>query len=500
MRRIALRGGRHSVSLWLRRRGAGHAGGLRPRPRAPEEIRGAGRERRRSAALGRPHAQGLLPPHGERAATTSSSPTPTPRRRARRSITRRSRRRCRRATGKTYGALDAAVQRLRLRRQRSRDPVRGRQRDLALRRRGLELPQGDAGRSAAGRGRRPRRPRRRRRRRGGGRPRRRGRRRRRTGSPLAGRHEGSADLELQHHACATPATKKNEIALSTDGSEGNAYEFGSIVWSPDSKKIAANRVRPGYRREVHYVESSPADQLQPKHTVNVYAKPGDALALPQPVIFDVASKKQLRDRQRALPQSLRSLALPVAQGQPRRHLRVQPARPPGLPRHRGGRGHRQGARGHLGGAEDLLQLPHRQRQPRRLRQEVPLRPRGRQGSDLDVGARRLEPPLPAWTAPPARVKHQITKGDWVVRGGDQGGRGREADPLQRRRHERRQGSVLPQLLPDQLRRHRPDAADHRRRQPQRRLLRRRHALRRHAGRASTCRRSPSCTRPATRPS
>jgi dipeptidyl aminopeptidase/acylaminoacyl peptidase len=89
------------------------------------------------------------------------------------------------------------------------------------------------------------------------------------------------------------ATKKNEVALSTDGSEGDAYEFPSIAWSPDSKKIAANRVRPGYRREVHYVESSPAGQLQPKHTVNVYAKPGDALALPQPVIFDVASKKQL---------------------------------------------------------------------------------------------------------------------------------------------------------------------------------------------------------------
>ena len=89
------------------------------------------------------------------------------------------------------------------------------------------------------------------------------------------------------------ATKKNEVALSTDGSEGNAYEFGSIAWSPDSKKIAANRVRPGYRREVHYVESSPADQLQPKHTINVYAKPGDALALPQPVIFDVASRTQL---------------------------------------------------------------------------------------------------------------------------------------------------------------------------------------------------------------
>ena len=80
--------------------------------------------------------------------------------------------------------------------------------------------------------------------------------------------------------------------LSTDGSEGNPYELNTIVWSPDSKKIAASKVKPGYRREVHYVESSPADQVQPKHSVNVYEKPGDVRALPQPAIFDVASKRQ----------------------------------------------------------------------------------------------------------------------------------------------------------------------------------------------------------------
>ena len=86
---------------------------------------------------------------------------------------------------------------------------------------------------------------------------------------------------------------KNEVVLSTDGSEGNAYELNSISWSPDSKKLIANRVRPGYRREVHYVESSPADQLQPKHSVNVYTKPGDALPAARPVLFDVAAKTQI---------------------------------------------------------------------------------------------------------------------------------------------------------------------------------------------------------------
>jgi dipeptidyl aminopeptidase/acylaminoacyl peptidase len=46
-------------------------------------------------------------------------------------------------------------------------------------------------------------------------------------------------------------------------------------------------VRAGYRRTVHYVESSPEDQLQPKHWTLQYAKPGDQLDLEQPVIFTV---------------------------------------------------------------------------------------------------------------------------------------------------------------------------------------------------------------------
>ena len=32
---------------------------------------------------------------------------------------------------------------------------------------------------------------------------------------------------------------------------------------------------------VHYVESSPEDQLQPKHSSRFYAKPGDVLDLGQ---------------------------------------------------------------------------------------------------------------------------------------------------------------------------------------------------------------------------
>jgi dipeptidyl aminopeptidase/acylaminoacyl peptidase len=82
--------------------------------------------------------------------------------------------------------------------------------------------------------------------------------------------------------------------LSTDGSEGNAYTFQSMRWSPDSKKIVAMRRRPGYERLVYYVESSPTDQLQPKHTTNFYRKPGDVMDFDVPVIFDVATKKEMQ--------------------------------------------------------------------------------------------------------------------------------------------------------------------------------------------------------------
>lgn len=87
--------------------------------------------------------------------------------------------------------------------------------------------------------------------------------------------------------------KESAAALSQDGSEGNAYSLRSFAWSPDSKKLAAFRVRPGYDRQVHFIESSPADQLQPKHSTIAYRKPGDALDVAQPVLFDVAAKRSI---------------------------------------------------------------------------------------------------------------------------------------------------------------------------------------------------------------
>jgi hypothetical protein len=57
--------------------------------------------------------------------------------------------------------------------------------------------------------------------------------------------------------------KRDVKMLSTDGSEGGYYDPATLVWSPDSTKVAAFKVTPGYRRYVHYVESSPEDHLHP---------------------------------------------------------------------------------------------------------------------------------------------------------------------------------------------------------------------------------------------
>ncbi len=87
--------------------------------------------------------------------------------------------------------------------------------------------------------------------------------------------------------------KKLEYALSFDGSEDNYYRLSSINWSPDSRKLAAYRVRPGYHRKIQYVESSPTDQLQPKYSNVEYSKPGDTVDIEQPVLFLIDGKKQI---------------------------------------------------------------------------------------------------------------------------------------------------------------------------------------------------------------
>ena len=84
--------------------------------------------------------------------------------------------------------------------------------------------------------------------------------------------------------------KEAEIQLSFDGSANDYYD-DAIVWAPDSKKIAVNKVKGYKEHKLYLIESSPKDQLQPKLHTNEYLKPGDSLKQFTPVLFWVESKK-----------------------------------------------------------------------------------------------------------------------------------------------------------------------------------------------------------------
>ncbi len=85
---------------------------------------------------------------------------------------------------------------------------------------------------------------------------------------------------------------KEEYQLSFNGSEGELYS-SFIKWAPDSKKLATYQVRLHTKKYIYFVESSPEDQLQPKLHKREYLKPGDALPIRKPCLFNVEERKQI---------------------------------------------------------------------------------------------------------------------------------------------------------------------------------------------------------------
>ena len=86
---------------------------------------------------------------------------------------------------------------------------------------------------------------------------------------------------------------KEEIALSMDGSTNLRYDGWSIIWSPDSRKLATVKIRDVQERRIPLLESSPATQKQPILQWRDYAKPGDVIPIHLPVLFDVETRKQI---------------------------------------------------------------------------------------------------------------------------------------------------------------------------------------------------------------
>ncbi len=96
----------------------------------------------------------------------------------------------------------------------------------------------------------------------------------------------------EHNLAIIPAAGGDPTPLTTDGTAADGYS-PPFQWSPDSKKLVAWRAKEVETRQIHIVQSSPPDQLQPKLLTFDYPKPGDPIRQPKPRLFDLTKIQQV---------------------------------------------------------------------------------------------------------------------------------------------------------------------------------------------------------------
>ncbi len=97
--------------------------------------------------------------------------------------------------------------------------------------------------------------------------------------------DGRYAAQMQDSNIVVRSASGKEIFRTTDGDSSDPYT-GALDWSPDGRKLVAQRSTVVPIHRVTFVESSPKDQLEPKVHVNDYAKPGDPLPIVRPVLLD----------------------------------------------------------------------------------------------------------------------------------------------------------------------------------------------------------------------
>jgi dipeptidyl aminopeptidase/acylaminoacyl peptidase len=97
---------------------------------------------------------------------------------------------------------------------------------------------------------------------------------------------------VDHNVQLTSTESGKTFMLSEEASSADRFQ-GRFYWSPDSQNLVVMQVQQGEEHLVHLIESSPKDQVQPKlHAFN-YLKPGDKLPVPRPRLFQLESKRQI---------------------------------------------------------------------------------------------------------------------------------------------------------------------------------------------------------------
>ena len=103
-----------------------------------------------------------------------------------------------------------------------------------------------------------------------------------------------------HNVILRDSTGNEETQITHDGTPADAYG-GEPIWSPDGSKFVLFKTEPAQEHKVTLIESSPGDQVQPKlHTID-YLKPGDRIAHPRPHLFDAATRRDIPIKEELFP-------------------------------------------------------------------------------------------------------------------------------------------------------------------------------------------------------
>ena len=97
--------------------------------------------------------------------------------------------------------------------------------------------------------------------------------------------DGNWEVQLKDNAVTILNTKSKESRKLKVEDMGERKLIGGAYWAPDSKRFVMYSENVFEQRKVHFVESSPKDQLQPKLHELRYTKPGDTIRLLRPHLF-----------------------------------------------------------------------------------------------------------------------------------------------------------------------------------------------------------------------
>ena len=118
---------------------------------------------------------------------------------------------------------------------------------------------------------------------------------RRFGDPVRSRPspDGKWSAFLKdHNVYVRSEDEGKDYPLTQDGQEGNAY--GLLEWAPDSGALVAWRIEPGDHKEVYLIQSSPPGGGRAKFRTRSYDLPGDKLTLCELSVFDAVTRKQIK--------------------------------------------------------------------------------------------------------------------------------------------------------------------------------------------------------------